>query len=162
MHVILQCRCTSHGRVFLSVYRQVQTLIHNIWTKNHCYIIHMLQLANELLFLNKFVMHASTNIYPPPPPPAQLSREEKERWLVEHGITSLQKDMTRLNTLITEKRGEQEKLEQGTILMENDFVHALKVWWPVFIPWSTTTMLHTCTCTCMCISFSDLHCIGLY
>jgi len=46
---------------------------------------------------------------------------------VEHGIASLQKDMVRLNTLITDKRGQQEKLVQGNILTENDFINALKV-----------------------------------
>ena len=56
-----------------------------------------------------------------------LEREEKERWQVQHGIGSLQKDMVRLNTLITAKRGHQERLEQGNILTENDFIHTLKV-----------------------------------
>ena len=60
-------------------------------------------------------------------PTALLSSEQKEHSMVEHGIASLQKDMVRLNTLITEKRGEQEKLEQGSTLAENDFIHALKV-----------------------------------
>ena len=46
---------------------------------------------------------------------------------MEHGIASLQNDMVRLNTLITEKRGDQEKLQQGNILAENDFIYALKV-----------------------------------
>lgn len=36
--------------------------------------------------------------------------------------------MVRLSALITEKRGQQEKLEQGNILVENDFIHALKVY----------------------------------
>ena len=58
---------------------------------------------------------------------ALLEQEEKERSQVEHSIGSLQKDMVRLSGLITEKRGQQEKLEQGNILMENDFIHALKV-----------------------------------
>lgn len=58
---------------------------------------------------------------------AQLEQEEKERSQVEHSISSLQKDMVRLSALITEKRGQQEKLEQGNIIMENDFIHALKV-----------------------------------
>ena len=57
----------------------------------------------------------------------QLSREEREEAQVEHSISSLQHDVARLNSLITEKKGQQEKLEQGTILMENDFIHALKV-----------------------------------
>ena len=59
---------------------------------------------------------------------ALLEQEEKERSQVEHSIGSLQKDMARLSALITEKRGQQEKLEQGNILMENDFIHALKVY----------------------------------
>lgn len=58
---------------------------------------------------------------------AQLEQEEKERSQVEHSISSLQKDMVRLSALITEKRGQQEKLEQGNIIMENDFIHVLKV-----------------------------------
>ena len=58
---------------------------------------------------------------------AQLEQEEKERSQIEHSISSLQKDMVRLSALITEKRGQQEKLEQGNIIMENDFIHALKV-----------------------------------
>ena len=56
-----------------------------------------------------------------------MDQEEKERSQVEHSISSLQKDMVRLSALITEKRGQQERLEQGNILMENDFIHALKV-----------------------------------
>ena len=60
-------------------------------------------------------------------PIALLSSEQREHSKVEHGIASLQKDMVRLNALITEKRGEQEKLEQGSTLAENDFIHALKV-----------------------------------
>ncbi len=57
----------------------------------------------------------------------QLAREERDRGQVEFNISSLQKDIVRLNTLITEKRGAQEHLEQGTVLLENDYIHALKV-----------------------------------
>jgi hypothetical protein len=46
---------------------------------------------------------------------------------VEYSISTLQHDVARLNSLITVKKGEQEKLEQGTVLLENDFIHALKV-----------------------------------
>lgn len=60
-------------------------------------------------------------------PAALLNHEEKEQLRVEHEIGSLQKDMVRLSTLISEKRGQQEKLTQGNILSENDFVNALKV-----------------------------------
>lgn len=56
----------------------------------------------------------------------QLSREQQEQDQVKHNISSLQIDVARLNTLITDKKGQQEKLEQGTILLENDFIHALK------------------------------------
>ena len=58
---------------------------------------------------------------------AQLEQEERESSQIEHSISSLQKDMVRLSALITEKRGQQERLEQGNILIENDFIHALKV-----------------------------------
>lgn len=58
----------------------------------------------------------------------QLSREEQEHHQVERNIVSLQNDVARLSSLITEKKGQQEKLERGTILVENDFIHALKVY----------------------------------
>ena len=57
---------------------------------------------------------------------------------MEHGIASLQKDMVRLNTLVTQKRGEQDRLVQGTVLAENDFIHALKA--------SIRLILPTITC----------------
>ena len=46
---------------------------------------------------------------------------------MQHNIDSLQKDMVRLNTLVTEKRGQQEQLEHNNILLEKDFIHTLKV-----------------------------------
>ena len=57
----------------------------------------------------------------------ELAREQKEGAQVHHNIESLQKDMVRLSTLLTEKRGQQEKLEQSNNLLEKDFIHALKV-----------------------------------
>ena len=63
----------------------------------------------------------------PPPFAALLAQEEKEMTQVNNSISSLQKDMVRLSTLITDKRGQQEKLVQGNVLMENDFIHTLKV-----------------------------------
>ncbi|CAI8056769.1 Coiled-coil domain-containing protein 40 [Geodia barretti] len=56
----------------------------------------------------------------------QLEREEKERVSVEQSISRLQHEMRRLCTLISEKSGEQTRLEQDNLLMQNDFVHALK------------------------------------
>ena len=57
----------------------------------------------------------------------QLEREEKERVSVEQSISRLQHEMRRLCTLISEKSGEQTRLEQDNLLVQNDFVHALKV-----------------------------------
>ena len=79
--------------------------VHKTCVLSECYLIH-----TRPLFLT-----------------GTLSYEEKEQAKVEHGISSLQKDMVRLNTLITEKRGQQERLVQGNILSENDFINALKV-----------------------------------
>ncbi len=66
-------------------------------------------------------------MFPSLPRVGLLNHEEKERGRVEYGIGSLQKDMVRLNTLITNKRGQQERLAQGNIFTENDFINALKV-----------------------------------
>lgn len=70
-----------------------------------------------------------TSVFSQAPPlvAALLGQEEKEMTQVNQSISSLQKDMVRLNALITDKRGQQEKLVQGNVLMENDFIHALKV-----------------------------------
>lgn len=57
----------------------------------------------------------------------KLTHEVREQADVERNISSLQHDVARLSSLITEKKGQQEKLEQGTVLIENDFIHALKV-----------------------------------
>lgn len=46
---------------------------------------------------------------------------------IERNIRSMQNDMTKLNTLITKESGLREALQQGTILMESDFIQALKV-----------------------------------
>ena len=46
---------------------------------------------------------------------------------MEQSISRLQHEMRRLCTLISEKSGEQTRLEQDNLLVQNDFVHALKV-----------------------------------
>ncbi len=69
---------------------------------------------------------------------------------MEYGIGSLQKDMVRLNTLITDKRGKQERLAQGNILTENDFINALKVML------HSPTVQHRCMYVLLCILFSTL------
>ena len=46
---------------------------------------------------------------------------------IQRNIRSMQNDMTKLNTLITKESGLRETLQQGTVLMESDFIQALKV-----------------------------------
>lgn len=58
----------------------------------------------------------------------ELINEEKQYSGIRHSIEGLQKDMIRLNTLITSKRGEHNALEHNNQLLEKDFVSALKVY----------------------------------
>ena len=46
---------------------------------------------------------------------------------IDRNIRSMQNDMTKLNTLITKESGLRGALQQGTVLMESDFIQALKV-----------------------------------
>jgi len=57
----------------------------------------------------------------------ELVQHQKEAKNVERNISQLQHDMVKLNTLVANKKSEQEDLEQGNLLMEGDFVHTLKV-----------------------------------
>lgn len=57
----------------------------------------------------------------------ELTGEETSFVDVKKSIETLQKDMVRLNGLITGKKGEQYKLEQSNTLLEKDFISALKV-----------------------------------
>jgi len=57
----------------------------------------------------------------------KLIVEDHECAGVEHRISGLQKDLTRLSTLLMEKKGQQQNLEQSNILLETDFIRALKV-----------------------------------
>ena len=57
----------------------------------------------------------------------ELVQQQSEAKTVERNISQLQHDMVKLNTLVAKKKSEQESLEQGNLLMEGDFVHALKV-----------------------------------
>jgi len=60
-------------------------------------------------------------------PQGELVQQQAEAKNVERNISQLQHDMVKLNTLVAKKKTEQESLEQGNLLMEGDFVHALKV-----------------------------------
>ena len=57
----------------------------------------------------------------------EIERERKETGAIEQDTRQMQLDMTRLSTLINEKRGRQQHLEQDSLLRENDFIAALKV-----------------------------------
>lgn len=57
----------------------------------------------------------------------EISSHNSEMQDIERNIRSMQNDMTKLNTLITKESGLREALQQGTVLMESDFIQALKV-----------------------------------
>ena len=53
--------------------------------------------------------------------------EEREQSVIQQSVTSLQRDMIKLNSLITQKKGEHLKLEHGSAIAENLFISSLKV-----------------------------------
>ena len=57
----------------------------------------------------------------------ELEAEDRHHAQVQHSIGILQRDMVRLCTLIAEKQGKQDELEQHNALMEKGFVLNLKV-----------------------------------
>ena len=57
----------------------------------------------------------------------EINSHNNEMQDIERNIRSMQNDMTKLNTLITKESGLREALQQGTVLMESDFIQALKV-----------------------------------
>ena len=57
----------------------------------------------------------------------ELEAEDRHHAQVQHSIGILQRDMVRLSTLIAEKQGKQDELEQHNALMEKGFVLNLKV-----------------------------------
>ena len=57
----------------------------------------------------------------------EINSHSSEMQDIERNIRSMQNDMTKLNTLITKESGLREALQQGTVLMESDFIQALKV-----------------------------------
>ncbi|KAM7433427.1 Coiled-coil domain-containing protein 40 [Porites harrisoni] len=56
----------------------------------------------------------------------EINSHNSEMQDIERNIRSMQNDMTKLNTLITKESGLREALQQGTVLMESDFIQALK------------------------------------
>ncbi|CAH3039798.1 unnamed protein product [Pocillopora meandrina] len=56
----------------------------------------------------------------------EINSHNSEMRDIERNIRGMQNDMTKLNTLITQESGLREALRQGTVLMESDFIQALK------------------------------------
>ncbi|KAI6653384.1 Coiled-coil domain-containing protein 40 [Oopsacas minuta] len=57
---------------------------------------------------------------------SNFEQEKVENREVAKSMSGLRKDMSKLHELLTHKRSEQENLEQGNLLIENDFIHSLK------------------------------------
>lgn len=53
--------------------------------------------------------------------------QRRETYNVESSLSNMQSDMIKLNTLLHTEKGMQVDLQQGNILMENDFIASLKV-----------------------------------
>ena len=64
---------------------------------------------------------------------------------IERNVRSMQNDMTKLNTLITKESGLREALQQGTVLMESDFIQALKVSQRLHVPKNIWARLFGCS-----------------
>lgn len=56
----------------------------------------------------------------------QIESERKEQSVAERSLRHLQNDMVKLNGLIFREANQQERLEKDNILMETDFVRALR------------------------------------
>jgi len=57
----------------------------------------------------------------------EIDSQRNEIADIERSIRSMQNDMTKLNVLIHKNRDMHESLQQDNILMEHDFISALKV-----------------------------------
>ena len=59
--------------------------------------------------------------------PGEINKQKTETGDIERNISHMQNDMLKLNTLLHKERGTEHQLQQGTALMENDFIGALRV-----------------------------------
>ena len=60
-------------------------------------------------------------------PAGSIDTERKEILDLERNIRNMQNDMLKMNSLLYSEKGRQHGLQQGNVLMENDFIGALKV-----------------------------------
>ena len=56
-----------------------------------------------------------------------IDEQRRETYDIERSISNMQNDMIKLNTLLNKKKGTHDNLHQDNILLENDFIMALKV-----------------------------------
>jgi hypothetical protein len=56
-----------------------------------------------------------------------IDEQRRETYDIERSISNMQNDMIKLNTLINKEKGVHDNLHQDNILLENDFIMALKV-----------------------------------
>ena len=57
----------------------------------------------------------------------EVSSEERDIQGISKGIQNLHKDLQKLGSLVTVKKGEQDLLQQSNLLIEGNFVSTLKV-----------------------------------
>jgi hypothetical protein len=57
----------------------------------------------------------------------EIDHERRETYDIERGIRVMQNDMLKLNQLMHKQSGTHHELRQDNILLENDFISALKV-----------------------------------
>lgn len=56
-----------------------------------------------------------------------IDEQRRETYDIERSISNMQNDMIKLNTLLNKEKGTHDNLHQDNILLENDFIMALKV-----------------------------------
>ena len=59
--------------------------------------------------------------------PGDIAGQLKDTSAIERSIQHMQNDMIKLNLLLHRERGIEQNLQQSNVLMENDFIGALKV-----------------------------------
>ena len=63
--------------------------------------------------------------------PGDISRQESEVAEIEHNISNMRTDMTKLNLLLHKEKGTENTLQQDNVLVENMFMGKLKVYWNI-------------------------------
>lgn len=57
----------------------------------------------------------------------EIDEQRRETYDIERSTSNMQNDMIKLNTLLNKEKGVHENLHQDNILLENDFIMALRV-----------------------------------